>query len=116
MLEIRTKKKFLAVDEIYMAIFRPNSGFQRRIFVSSGSSAEAVGKVGGEREQRIPRRFNLEIARPLNHAFKPRSYQRNGAAPIKFLSRSLYLPKTTRPVLSCSALLCSLAKRELSML
>ena len=41
MLEIRTRKKFLAVGEIYMAIFRPNSGFQRRTFVSSGSSAEA---------------------------------------------------------------------------
>ena len=39
--EIRTRKKFLAVGNAYVAVlFRPTLGFKREIFVSSGFSTE----------------------------------------------------------------------------
>ena len=36
--EIRKRKKFLAVNEACMALFRPTPGFKMRTFVSSGFS------------------------------------------------------------------------------
>ena len=38
--EIKTRKKFLAVGEACMAIFQPTPSFKRRTFVSSGFSID----------------------------------------------------------------------------
>ena len=42
MVQIRTRKKFLAAVKACMAIFWPNSGFKGRTFVSSGFSTEGL--------------------------------------------------------------------------